>query len=615
MTSTPCGTHGWWRRAAALLLGLALLSTGARAQLPGLEPGGDEAAEEQAVEAPEPVSAARSSPRATMMSFLDAMNDVAKGLEHRIDEAVACLDLSELSPLIRRDRGIEAAIQLKEAIDRLEYVHRSQVPARQEGEPWTFVSRREGRVAIARTGDGEWLFTTDTVASVAVLYDSVKDLSRLSGKPIDITRFVASRRLRSKVPEALQDKAFLLEHWQWLALALLAFLGVLADKLSVLLSGFVARLSFGGDELSDEERQDLKRNLRPIGLVVMGLVWQWGLPWLDLPHQAHVYLIVATEFVVALASIWGAYRLVNVLGEWLTHWAAHTESTLDDLLVPLVVKSLKVFITALVVVLLADRLAIEIAPLLTGLGLGGLAFALAAKDMVGNLFGSVMVIFDRTFQVGDWVVIDDIEGTVEQVGFRSTRIRTFYNSLITLPNSNLVTSSVDNYGRRRYRRWKTTLSLTYGTPPGRIEAFCEGVRELVRRHPYTRKDYYQVYLNSFGPASLDVLVYIFFSTPDWSTELRERHRLMLDVIRLAQRLGVDFAFPTQTLHLVQDDGTPPEPGDESYMTQREVSQASLRGRKEARDILEAFGIDEGTKPPPVRFDVAPEVNRGDSADG
>jgi len=557
----------------------------------------------------------RASARATMLTFLAAMNDVANGLEERLSEAVMCLDLSEVSAILRDETGTKSAIQLKEAIDHLEFVHASVIPAAPDAAPWTFITRREGRITIFRSASGEWLFTPDTVRAAPALFASVKDLSRIDGVPIDIGRFVRGQWLRDMVPESLQHEGFLLEHWQWLALLVLVFLGVVGDRLAVVLLVLLTRAAFRKRTLDKERRGELQANLRPFGLVVMSLIWLGGIGLLDLPDLAYLYLLVASRFVLAVAGVWSAYRLTNILGEFLTQWASTTESTLDDLLVPLVVKSLKLFITALGIIFLADQLAIKLAPLLTGLGLGGLAFALAAKDFVGNLFGSVMVIADRTFQVGDWVVIGDIEGTVEQVGFRSTRIRTFYNSLVTLPNSNLITSSVDNLGQRRYRRWRTMLSITYDTPPGKIEAFCEGIRELVRRHPYTRKDYFQVYLSAFAPASLDILVYVFFLTPDWSTELRERHRLMLDIMRLAERLGVEFAFPTQTLHLVQAQDGNGEHEPQPFMNQREVSQASMQGRKEAREILDAFALDSGDKPPPVHFDTAAEEIRGEDGEG
>jgi MscS family membrane protein len=149
-------------------------------------------------------------------------------------------------------------------------------------------------------------------------------------------------------------------------------------------------------------------------------------------------------------------------------------------------------------------------------------------------------------------------------------------------------------GERRYRRLSCKLSLTYDTPPDRIEAFCEGVRELVRQHPYMRKDYYQVYLNEFAASSLDVLLYVFWETPEWNTELRERHRFMLDILRLAQGLGVEFAFPTQTLYMKQDEG---ETDSSDEMSQ---SKAQQLGQSLAQQIV-AETTGTGVKPPPVRF--------------
>jgi MscS family membrane protein len=204
------------------------------------------------------------------------------------------------------------------------------------------------------------------------------------------------------------------------------------------------------------------------------------------------------------------------------------------------------------------------------------------------------IMLDRPFEIGDWVRVGNIDGNVESVGIRSTRIRTFYNSLITVPNSEITNKSIDNMGARRYRRIKTNISIAYDTPPESIEAFCEGVRELIRSHPYTRKDYFHCYLNQFSASSLDVLLYCFVETPDWNMELRERHRLFVDIIRIAKRLGIEFAFPTQTLYMRQDqsqDYTPPANPQKAYDL----------GRKEAIDIVDEFLGGRDVKPGPVNF--------------
>jgi MscS family membrane protein len=365
--------------------------------------------------------------------------------------------------------------------------------------------------------------------------------------------------VRTHVPDLLQGRSFLLEHWQWAALVLLAFAGVVVDRLiRYALGVWLRKLLSSADHGRIAEA--ITRFEKPIGILTMAVVWWLLLGSLDLPPQALETLRFATRLMMAGAGVWAAYRFVDLASEKLSTLASRTESRVDDILVPLVRRALKIAVLAFGVLFVAQNLDIDITSLLAGLGLGGLAFALAAKDTVENLFGSVTVLIDRPFQIGDWVVIDDLEGTVEEIGFRSTRIRTFYNSVVTVPNSRLVNTAVDNLGARRYRRLKCMIGVQYDTDPERLDAFCEGIRELIRLHPYTRKDYYMVYFNEFSDSSLNVLLYVFFDTPDWATELRERHRLLVDIVRLARRLGVQFAFPTRTLHLASvPPGTSPEP--------------------------------------------------------
>ena len=310
--------------------------------------------------------------------------------------------------------------------------------------------------------------------------------------------------------------------------------------------------------------------------------------------------------------MWGAYRLVDVVAEGMGQRAARTETKFDDLLVPLVRKTAKVFIAAMGLIFVAETMEMSISSLLAGLGLGGLAFALAAQDTLKNLFGSLTVVVDRPFQVGDWVVIDGgVEGTVEEVGFRSTRIRTFYDSVVSLPNALLLTCKVDNLGVRRYRRWKTTVSIPYDTPPDTIEAFCEGIRELVRKHPFTRKDYFQVWLNTFSPSAVDVLLYIFHEVPDWSTELRERQRLMLDIMRLARAMGIEFAIPAQRVQLRQPEAQPPAAA--ASVATITMDEAHARGRAEATALLEASGVTR-ERPGTVRLSVDRLLDRGDGGE-
>jgi MscS family membrane protein len=201
-------------------------------------------------------------------------------------------------------------------------------------------------------------------------------------------------------------------------------------------------------------------------------------------------------------------------------------------------------------IIVLQNLNVNIGLLLGGLSVGGLALALAAQDTIKNFFGSLMIFMDKPFQAGHWIVTSDgIDGTVEKVGFRSTQIRTFANSVITVPNGRLSDAAIDNFGLRAYRRFKTQIAVTYDTPPDVLDLFIKGLREIVQQHPHTRKDQYHIYMNDMASHSLNILFYIFFITASWGEELKYRHEVILSIIRLAHELGISFAFPTQTLHM------------------------------------------------------------------
>jgi len=285
-----------------------------------------------------------------------------------------------------------------------------------------------------------------------------------------------------------------------------------------------------------------------------------------------------------LNLLWIGLRLTVYFEVYLLESARLTPQKTDDLLVPLLSKTLKIILFIVALISIAEILNLPLASLLAGLGIGGIA--IAAKDTIANIFGSLTVVTDRPFAIGDWVRIDGVEGTVERLGFRSTRIRTFYNSLVSVPNSILLTASVDNLGERRYRRFKTMIAITYDTPSEKIEAFTTGIRTLIELHPETRKDYYMVHLNSFASSSLDILLYVFFASASWEAELASRERLMLDIIRLAQKLGVEFAFPTQTIHLQKEH----DPAT-SLASVASVNKHVDLGKKTAQKIVDMYHKD------------------------
>ncbi|GAA0878008.1 hypothetical protein GCM10009119_09760 [Algoriphagus jejuensis] len=271
---------------------------------------------------------------------------------------------------------------------------------------------------------------------------------------------------------------------------------------------------------------------------------------LQLPAEIWSWIVIIFNTLKPFLITVIFYRIVDIIAAYFSHLATKTSSTLDDQLVPLIRKTLKAMVILVgTLFILRDGLNFDIIPFLTGLSIGGVAIALAAQDTIKNFFGSVMIFIDKPFQVGDWVTSGDIDGTVEEVGFRSTRIRTFRNSVMYVPNGKIADSVVDNHGLRQYRRFFTTLTITYDTPPELIDQFVKGLREIVLAHPDTRKDYFNIYFNSLSSFSQDIMFYIFFEVPGWPQELNARHEVLLQIVKLANALGVRFAFPTQTLHM------------------------------------------------------------------
>jgi MscS family membrane protein len=196
-----------------------------------------------------------------------------------------------------------------------------------------------------------------------------------------------------------------------------------------------------------------------------------------------------------------------------------------------------------------QNLGYSISGLLASLGIGGLAVALAAKDTLSNIFGSLMILLDRPFHVGDWVKAGDLEGIVEEVGFRSTKIRTFAKTQITVPNNVIANLAVDNMSRRPRRRIKLTIGITYESSPDQIRRAVTGIREMLGNHPAIDQEFFLVNFTDFGASSLDILVYCFTKTNVWEEYLEARQDVCLKIMEILDGLGLEIAFPSRSLYI------------------------------------------------------------------
>ncbi|MCP4726556.1 MAG: mechanosensitive ion channel family protein, partial [bacterium] len=179
----------------------------------------------------------------------------------------------------------------------------------------------------------------------------------------------------------------------------------------------------------------------------------------------------------------------------------------------------------------------------------GLAFALAAKDTVANLFGSVTILLDRPFVVGDWIETPSIEGTVEDIRLRSTQIRTFANAQVTVPNSTLANSAITNWSRMKKRRIKYKLGVTYSSNSGQIEECVKKIKGMLETHPDVHQEVIFVYFTDFGGSALELFLYFFTMTTVWKEYLEVRQDINLKIMKIVEELGMSIAFPSQSVYI------------------------------------------------------------------
>lgn len=513
-----------------------------------------------------------STPRKAALTFLGNLQED----NDRPNDAIQCFDWQG-GGIDGRRAKIEAARHLKAVLDqRGLYIDMDSIPDTNE------VAEEElegGKIPLARRlpevhlvqQDDEWVISAESVRAIAGLYDETFTF--------DVQAFVEELPAWAQA-EPLPGLAV----WQLLGL-FLAFLGGMLMRFLVsrVLFSWVRRLLKKRDMKFDFDV--LLRAANPIGTIAMTAFLWWTIPLLRFSVRVNQVTTIALRVMAACAAVLLVYRLVDFGADIFARRAEKTETKLDDQIVPLIRKSLKVFVVAVGFIFVLQNLDVDVGSLLAGVSLGGLAFTLAARDTVANLFGSISIFADQPFQVGDWVVIDGHEGVVTEVGMRSTRIRTFYDSVIAIPNSVVANAAVDNYGQRRYRRCLVTLGLTYDTHPEQMQAFVEGVRAILKANPKVRQDSYEVHFSNFGDSALEVLLYFFFKVDSYSEEMKQKMNVFLEVMRLADAIGVSFAFPTQTLHL------------ETRAKETEIPGQPNPSKEELAELAAAFGPGGGRSRP------------------
>ena len=265
------------------------------------------------------------------------------------------------------------------------------------------------------------------------------------------------------------------------------------------------------------------------------------------------------QALIALAIVYALFKMVDIIEYYLLKWTDKTETKLDDMLVPVVRKSLRVTIAIMGVIYIVDNiLKQDVGSILLGAGVGGIAIALAAKDTIANFFGSVTIFADRPFQIDEVIKIGEHKGPVEEVGFRSTKIRTLAGHLVTVPNSVIVNTGVENIGKRPFIRRTSNITVTYDSGQAKTQKAVEIIRDILANTPEINTDSEKpprVYFSDFNDWSLNIYMSYWVKPPDYWLYHEVNERVNVEIMKTFEAEKIEFAFPTQTLYVKKDESS------------------------------------------------------------
>jgi MscS family membrane protein len=331
---------------------------------------------------------------------------------------------------------------------------------------------------------------------------------------------------------------------RWMAFLLIVLAAVLLRRL------IIALISSQSRRLSEKASNKLLLPALEGPAATLAMLFGLFMALAVIPIWAAVPNVVRLGERGALAAVllWG---VACAGGAVIDHFAGgeRARSLHITAFIPLIKRTLAAFFAVFSVLVVFESLGFEVKTFLAGLGIGGLAFALAAQDTIANMFGSFVVVMDQPFYVGEYIRVAGNEGTVEEIGLRSTRLRTVQRTQIVIPNKTVAAEVITNFTRMPQRRVDTVLGVTYDTPPEMIQAVLADLRALLRADPGVHQGQIVVSLADFNDSSLRVQILYFTADPDWESHMAVRERINIAILRAFAAQGVSLAFPSSVIHL------------------------------------------------------------------
>jgi MscS family membrane protein len=284
--------------------------------------------------------------------------------------------------------------------------------------------------------------------------------------------------------------------------------------------------------------------------IIIGINFAVAMLSLDADTISSIDKIIRSGFIIVV--FWSIFNILNHLSINIHKITNKFGDKINADFSNFIVKSIRFLILILGLIAVLQEWGYNVSAFIASLGLVGMAFALAAKDTAGNLFGSLVLFTDKPFKIGDWIKTPEVEGTIENIGIRSTKVRTFAQALVSVPNGTLANSAILNWSRMGKRRVKTTLGLTYGTSGKTLENIIAEIKEMLQNNPDIHQSTIHIYFSDFGESSLNIFCYYFTKSTNWAEFMRVRESSYLSIMKIVDNNGSSFAFPTQTLHIEND---------------------------------------------------------------
>ncbi len=455
--------------------------------------------------------------------------------------------------------SVETAVLLLDVLERIPLPLWAQIPDAQavEQEGLTRWTIPHTSIVLQRVEEGpragEFLFTPKTVERALEFYERTRHLEPRSKAVVRDGYAIIRTHPGWMIPldwvEALPDWAQAVylgkALWQWLAFALL--LGLAAAL--VLLVRRWSRLR----PRDDSVRSHLRRMSVPVAVLLFSLLLRnFGLRQIGMTGTSVLAVDLALHAIMVLASAWLAMLVGGAAAQAIVNSPRIQPQSVDASLVRVAARLVSLVVAVLIVVEGARMLGLPVMGLIAGLGVGGLAVALAAQSTIENFIGSITLFADRPVRVGDFCRFGDEVGTVEEIGLRSTRIRTLGRSVMTIPNAEFSRLKLDNFSLRDSNLFRTTVSLRYETTPQQLRDVLAGIRKLLLEHPRVLEDPARVRLVEFGSHAFQIEIFAYVDSSDWNEFLGIREELFLQIADAVEAAGTRLAVPAQTAYLARD---------------------------------------------------------------